>query len=328
MCQRSLNNRPQIEVSEIYMKNEHGLDWSCFPRPKPLAINDSTHDLPNFNKYTCKDALPRFPVDQRNSIFILIFFQMITMSSIGRRRDALLHHSIVIWYYGVHRRHEILTKRLKSTNWVASNRWHSAHPAMNWHSAFMRDRPKICCKFWKSAKRCTAPNISNSRWSPKMKFARSPGIRPVKTFCGMWFAWKWRNFIFIFFLIFEILLSPSPADSNVATFISSNIRSWRCGKSITMATASPTSNIQRIVRSSRLWTLLALWRYFVVNHFKKFVCARYISSLGIRGRRPIWSLPANFHSKSHYSMCPRKRSEPHTDVWIEAIHCMQLHWTR
>lgn len=100
MCQRSLNNRPQIEVSEIYMKNEHGLDWSCFPRPKPLAINDSTHDLPNFNKYTCKDALSHFPVDQRNSIihFAILSddYNVIDWSKKGRIA-ASFDRDLVLW---------------------------------------------------------------------------------------------------------------------------------------------------------------------------------------------------------------------------------------
>lgn len=54
ICHRTLNCNPQIEALETRYKNAQELDWSCTPRPKPLAINDSTHDLPNFNSFTCK----------------------------------------------------------------------------------------------------------------------------------------------------------------------------------------------------------------------------------------------------------------------------------
>lgn len=41
-------------MSEVRYKNVQGLDWPCTPRPKPLAINDSTHDLPRFDEFSCK----------------------------------------------------------------------------------------------------------------------------------------------------------------------------------------------------------------------------------------------------------------------------------
>lgn len=52
MCDKALNNRPLINVDRIRHKNSMSLDWSCMPRPSPLAYNDSTHDLPGFNHYS------------------------------------------------------------------------------------------------------------------------------------------------------------------------------------------------------------------------------------------------------------------------------------
>lgn len=57
ICRRTLNNNPRIHTAEVRYKNIQGLDWSCTPRPKPLAINDSTHDLPNFNRFKCKQFI-------------------------------------------------------------------------------------------------------------------------------------------------------------------------------------------------------------------------------------------------------------------------------
>lgn len=99
MCRRTLNNNPQIETSEMRFKNVMGLDWSCTPRPKPLAINDSTHDLPNFNDFSCKFSILEqsfHPITGCDKFIICSTFQLSTISSIGRKKAELLRRLIVI----------------------------------------------------------------------------------------------------------------------------------------------------------------------------------------------------------------------------------------
>lgn len=52
MCRRSLNNLPIVDSIAMLQRNAGGLDWPCKPRPIPLAYNDSTHDLPEFHRYS------------------------------------------------------------------------------------------------------------------------------------------------------------------------------------------------------------------------------------------------------------------------------------
>lgn len=97
MCKRTLNNNPQIETLEMRFKNVMGLDWPCKPRPKPLAVNDSTHDLPNFCDFNCKFFKTELPSDHRMRwIYYFLTFQMSTISSIGRIKAELLRRLIAI----------------------------------------------------------------------------------------------------------------------------------------------------------------------------------------------------------------------------------------
>lgn len=48
---RSFNRNPIKIEYEVPSKNAEELDWSCKPRAKPLAYNDSTHDMPGFDRY-------------------------------------------------------------------------------------------------------------------------------------------------------------------------------------------------------------------------------------------------------------------------------------
>lgn len=142
MCQRTLNKNPQIQITEMRYQNVQGLDWPCTPRPKPLAINDSTHDLPNFNEFTCKFfAMPEL------TEFYFNYLQLITTSSIGRKRAELPHRSIAIWCYGVHRLLATAIKPLKSSNWATSNHSHLIRLAMNWHLALPTYPASINCKY-------------------------------------------------------------------------------------------------------------------------------------------------------------------------------------
>lgn len=50
ICRDSCNNNPSAE-SQISKKSIEQLDWDCKPRAKPLAYNDSTHDMPGFDSY-------------------------------------------------------------------------------------------------------------------------------------------------------------------------------------------------------------------------------------------------------------------------------------
>lgn len=51
-CVRTHNNLPRIESASLKYRNIEELDWACKPRPVPMAFNDSTHDLPEFHKYS------------------------------------------------------------------------------------------------------------------------------------------------------------------------------------------------------------------------------------------------------------------------------------
>lgn len=66
MCEKSLNNFPQIVSIDLRYKNIAGLDWPCKPRPGPLAYNDSTHDLPEFDRYSRKNI---YCILQKNFYF-------------------------------------------------------------------------------------------------------------------------------------------------------------------------------------------------------------------------------------------------------------------
>lgn len=51
-CNRSLNRNPIKFEVRIPSQNEEALDWPCKPRAKPLAFNDSTHDMPDFDAFS------------------------------------------------------------------------------------------------------------------------------------------------------------------------------------------------------------------------------------------------------------------------------------
>lgn len=50
-CNRSFNRNPTKIELKVPSKSAEELDWSCKPRAKPLAYNDSTHDMPGFDEY-------------------------------------------------------------------------------------------------------------------------------------------------------------------------------------------------------------------------------------------------------------------------------------
>lgn len=50
-CNRSFNRNPTRIECKVPSKSTEELDWSCKPRTKPLAYNDSTHDMPGFDEY-------------------------------------------------------------------------------------------------------------------------------------------------------------------------------------------------------------------------------------------------------------------------------------
>lgn len=50
-CIRSFNMNPTKISLQVPSKSTEELDWSCKPRLKPLAYNDSTHDMPGFDDY-------------------------------------------------------------------------------------------------------------------------------------------------------------------------------------------------------------------------------------------------------------------------------------
>lgn len=50
-CDRSFNRNPMKIEYKVPSKSAEELDWSCKPRAKPLAYNDSTHDMPGFDEY-------------------------------------------------------------------------------------------------------------------------------------------------------------------------------------------------------------------------------------------------------------------------------------
>lgn len=56
-CDRLLNNNPTKTELTAPSKSAEELDWSCKPRAKPLAYNDSTHDMPNFDDYENGDNI-------------------------------------------------------------------------------------------------------------------------------------------------------------------------------------------------------------------------------------------------------------------------------
>lgn len=50
--QNSCNNIQPTKIEhKISSKSAEALDWPCKPRAKPLAYNDSTHDMPDFDQY-------------------------------------------------------------------------------------------------------------------------------------------------------------------------------------------------------------------------------------------------------------------------------------
>lgn len=50
-CNRLQNRNPIKTEFKVPSKSAEELDWSCKPRAKPLAYNDSTHDMPGFDEY-------------------------------------------------------------------------------------------------------------------------------------------------------------------------------------------------------------------------------------------------------------------------------------
>lgn len=50
-CDRTFNMNPTKCERKVPSKSAEELDWSCKPRAKPLAYNDSTHDMPGFDEY-------------------------------------------------------------------------------------------------------------------------------------------------------------------------------------------------------------------------------------------------------------------------------------
>lgn len=56
-CNKSLNRYPMAIKYEAINKSIEELDWDCRPRSKPLAYNDSTHDMPGFNSYNVGDNI-------------------------------------------------------------------------------------------------------------------------------------------------------------------------------------------------------------------------------------------------------------------------------
>lgn len=52
LCKRSMSNLANVNCIMKPQPNAGGLDWPCKPRPVPLAYNDSTHDLPDFHRFS------------------------------------------------------------------------------------------------------------------------------------------------------------------------------------------------------------------------------------------------------------------------------------
>lgn len=56
-CNRLSNRNPRTIKLEVEDANVEEMDWECRPRSKPLAYNDSTHDMPGFNSYANGDNI-------------------------------------------------------------------------------------------------------------------------------------------------------------------------------------------------------------------------------------------------------------------------------
>lgn len=58
---------PLIKKDEIIYKNLEKYDWPCKPRIKPMALEDSTHDLPQYQS-------PKGSILYNYSIMFIIYF--------------------------------------------------------------------------------------------------------------------------------------------------------------------------------------------------------------------------------------------------------------
>lgn len=57
LCRRALSKSLAIDCVLAPNRNVANLDWACKPRTAPLAYNDSTHDLPEFHRFSDQNII-------------------------------------------------------------------------------------------------------------------------------------------------------------------------------------------------------------------------------------------------------------------------------